>query len=76
MKDGNDNRFQMVRFTEQLNSTKRERDLRDEAVTRLSLDIEQLQRSEATLKNELRAKNNLLESSREDFQRQMSMESS
>ena len=76
MKDGNDNQFQMVRFTEQLNSTKRERDLRDEAVTRLSLDIEQLQRSEATLKNELRAKNNLLESSREDFQRQMSMESS
>lgn len=60
-----------TKFTEQLNSTKRERDLRDEAVTRLSLDIEQLQRSEATLKNELRAKNNLLESSREDFQRQM-----
>ena len=68
------NRYEMVRFAEQLNAVKRERDLRNEAVTRLSLDIEQLQRSETTLKTELRTKNNLLENSRDDFQRQMSIE--
>lgn len=65
------NRYEMVRFAEQLNAVKRERDLRNEAVTRLSLDIEQLQRSETTLKTELRTKNSLLENSRDDFQRQM-----
>lgn len=67
------NLIEITRFAEQLNAMKRERDLKDEAITRLSLDMEQLQRSEVTLKNELRTKNNLLEGSREDFQRQMSI---
>ena len=51
---------------------KKERHLRDEALTRLSLDIEQFQRTEAALKSELRAKNSLIESCREDVHRQMS----
>lgn len=50
---------------------KREKDLRDEALTRLSLDLEQIQRNEAILKNEIQIKTNLLDSSRQDFQRQI-----
>ncbi len=61
------------RLAEQTSALKRERDLRDEALTRLSLDLEQSQRNEAVLKNEIHIKTNLLDSSRQDFQRQISM---
>jgi len=61
------------RLAEQTSALKRERDLRDEALTRLSLDLEQSQRNEAVLKNEIQIKTNLLDSSRQDFQRQISM---
>ncbi|XP_057378862.1 LOW QUALITY PROTEIN: serologically defined colon cancer antigen 8-like [Daphnia carinata] len=60
------------KLAEQVSALKRERDLRDEALTRLSLDLEQSQRNEAVLKNEIQIKSNLLESSRQDFQRQIS----
>lgn len=50
---------------------KRERDIRDEAITRLTLDLEQCQRSEAVLKKEIETKTALLETSRENFQRQI-----
>ena len=55
-----------------MTSLKREKDLRDEALTRLSLDLEQVQRNEAVLKNEIQLKTQLLDSSRQDFQRQLS----
>ncbi|KZS15176.1 Serologically defined colon cancer antigen [Daphnia magna] len=61
-----------TKLAEQVSALKRERDLRDEALTRLSLDLEQSQRNEAVLKNEIQIKSNLLESSRQDFQRQIS----
>ncbi|XP_046454834.1 paramyosin-like [Daphnia pulex] len=60
------------KLAEQTSALKRERDLRDEALTRLSLDLEQSQRNEAVLKNEIQIKTNLLDSSRQDFQRQIS----
>ncbi len=63
---------QHFRLAEQISALKRERDLRDEALTRLSLDLEQSQRNEAILKNEIQIKTKLLDSSRQDFQRQIS----
>lgn len=50
---------------------KRDRELRDEALTRLSLDLEQSQRNEAILKNEIKIKVDLLDCSRQDYQKQI-----
>lgn len=63
--------FLFERLSEQSGTLKRERDLRDEALTRLSLDLEQCQRNEAVLKNEIQIKTNLLDTSRQDYQRQL-----
>lgn len=58
---------------EQTNVLKRDRDMRDEALTRLSLDLEQCQRNEVCLKNDIQMKTNLLESTRQEMMRQIGM---
>ena len=67
--------LQIKRLAEQMNLMKRERDLRDEALTRLSLELETCQRSEAALKNQIRLKTTLIESNRQEMQRQLSKSS-
>lgn len=60
-------------MAEQVNSIKKERDLRDEAVARLSLDLERQQRSEVALKKQIDLKTGLMDTNRLEMQRQLSM---